>query len=107
MTSGGSDLQGTFHTLLPFHVGKVELKLVLLCIELLARVQILRFVSRRAIEELDDIHQRLHTIDLQLIDNRCLADVLSRNDEPLKLLLTSFDGYGQRTTDRLQMTVKS
>ena len=107
MTTGGSNLQGSLNTLLTFDVGEVEVELQLLVIKLLARVDDCRFVGRRAVEEVDNIHQCLHAVDLQLVDDGRFADVLLGNDEALEFLLAGTDGDGQCTADRLQVTVQS
>ena len=107
MTSGRRHLQGPLDTLLPFHIAKVIFEMVLLCKKLPAGVDDFRFIVRGAIQKLNDILQRLHAVDFQLVDHRRLADVLLRYDEPLELLLARPDGDGQCPPDGLQAAVQS
>ena len=107
MTTSGSNLQGTLDTLLTFHVREVEVELQLLLVEFTARIDDCWLVGRGTVEEMNDIHQRLHAIYFQLVDNGSFSDILLRHDEALKLLLAGTDGNGQCSTDRLQMTVQS
>ena len=81
--------------------------MVLLLVKLLARINNGGFVLFCAIQELHYVHQRFHTIDLQLVDHSGLADVLLWNDESLELLGTGLDGDGQCSANRLQTPVQS
>ena len=108
MTTCSSHLQGALHTLLPFHVGKVLFKDVLLFVELLAGVHLHGLISQRVtIKEADDVDDSLHAIDLQVVDNSRFAHILLRYDESLELLGTGADGDGQSTTNGLQSTIES
>ena len=102
-----SNLQGTLHSLLPFHIGKVKVEGTLLFIELLACIDEGGLVLGAAIEETDDIGQTVHTIHVQLVHDRRFTYILLRHNQPFELLLPSPDGDGEHTTDRFQLAVES
>lgn len=101
------DLQGTLHSLLSFHVGKVEVEGTLLFIELLACIDEGGLVLGAAIEETDDIGQTVHSKHLQLVHHRRFTHIVLRNNQSLELLLTGTDGDGEHSADRLQLAVES
>ena len=71
-----SHLQGSFHAFLPFDIGKVQFIVVLLFVELTPCVNDSWLIAVVAIQEVDDVHQRVHTINFQLVDDSRLADIL-------------------------------
>ena len=89
------------------HFAEVELKLVLLLVELAAGVYDGRLITGVAVDEVQHVRQRFHAVHLQLVDNCRLADILFRYNQPLELLLTCLDGYGQCTAYGLQPTVQT
>ena len=107
MTTGSRYLQRPLDAFLTFHIGEVVLIMALLGEEFLTCVDIFRLVASVAIHKPNDIHQRLHAVDFQLVDDSGLPDVLPWDDKSLELLLAGADGDGQRSADGLQVSVKS
>ena len=107
MPTCSCNFQGALDALLSFDITEVKVVLVLLLIELMAGIDHCGLVGVCAVKKLNDIHERLHTINLEVIDDGGLADVLFRNNQPLELFLTCPDGDGKCTADRLQAAVKS
>ena len=79
----------------------------LLLVKFASRVDVKWFESLSARKEIDDILQRLHAINLKVIDHGGLAHVLNRHEKPLELLFPRFDGDGQSTANRLQRPVEA
>ena len=107
MTTCCGNLQGTLHTLLPLHLGKVEVEGILLFVELLTSVNNRRLIVIATIKKTDHISQTIHAKDVEAVDYRSFADILLGNDKPLEFLRTRPDGYGQGTTDGFQAPVES
>ena len=107
MASCCGNLQGTLHSFLSFHVGKVEVEGTLLFVKLLAGIDKGGLVEGAAIEETDDIGQTFHPKHLQLVHHRRFTHIVLRHNQPLELLLTGTDGDGEHTADRLQLAVES
>ena len=55
MSTGSSYLKGTLNTLLTFHIGKVEITGVLLCIEFFSGIDNCWFKDSTPVEEADDV----------------------------------------------------
>ena len=107
MTACSSHFKGTINALLTAHVGKVELIMLLLGKKLLACVDNRGGIQVSAVEELDNVEQGVHAIDLQLVDNGCLAHVLAWHDETFELLCARLDGDGQGATDGEQTAIEA
>ena len=99
MATGSGYLEGTLDVLLSANVGKVEVVVTLLLVELAAGIDDGGFEGCRAVEEVDDIGEVVHAIDLEIVHDGCLADVLSGHDESCKLFLPGLDGNGKGTAD--------
>ena len=52
-----------------------------------------------SIEEMDDLHQIVHAIDVDVVDNGSLADVLTGYNKSLILFLAGTNGNGKGTAD--------
>ena len=107
MTAGGSHLQYTLDVLLPTDIGEVGIKLVLLGKEFLAGVDNGGLVLLAAIDEMDDIEQRVHAIDLEVVDDGGLTCVLSWHDESAVFQCPRLDGDGQCAAYGQQASVES
>lgn len=99
--------ESALHVLLSAHIGKVDVKLVLAFIEFLACVDDGGLKVFQPGDELDDVHDSVHAIDLEVVDHGCLHHVLPWHDEAFELLGTGADGYGQSALDGLQMAVET
>ena len=106
MTACSGDLQRALHALLAADVGKVELEIVLMLVELLARVDEGGLILAAAVEETDDIRQVVHAVDVKVVHHGGFAHIGLGNNQPLELLLTGTDGYGKGAADGFELPVK-
>ena len=60
-----------------------------------------------SIEEIDDIIERFHPVDIDLIDNGSFAYVLFGNDESFELFFSCAYGYRQGAAHWLQLPVQA
>ncbi len=108
MASRGSHLQGTLHALLPPHIGEIEVKIVLLLVKFLPRID---HAWAEAVvvsfQKTNDIGKVAHAIDIQLIDHSGLMLVGFGHYQPLELVLARPDGDGQRALYGLKRAVKA
>ena len=107
VATGSSHLKGALHAFLSAHIAEVKVVVVLLFEELAAGVDDGGLIRGVAIQELDDIHQRVHAIDFQLVHHSRFTDVLLWHEESLEMLFARTDGNGQRTAYGLQMAVET
>ena len=107
VSSSGSHFHCPFGTLLPSDIGKVGIKLALVFIELFACIYVDGLKLPLTRQKADNIHQRLHPIDFQIVHHSRLTHILNGNYQPLELLCTGTDGDGQCSLYWLEMTVKA
>ncbi len=107
MTTGGSHLESTFHTILSFYISEIEFKMTLMLIKLLTRIDDCGFKLLLTIQEINHIDDAVHPIHINVVNYGSLTDILFWNNQPLVFLGTCLHGYGQGTTNRLQPTVES
>ena len=107
MATGSGNLEGTLDVLLSANVGKVEVVVTLLLVELATGVDDGGFEGCRAVEEVDDIGEVVHAIDLEIVHDGSFADVLPGHDESCKLFLPGLDGNGKGTADGQQTAVET
>src|SRR5574344_309451 len=107
MSTGGSHLQGTFNALLTADVSKVQFVQVLLCVELLASVYHGGLITSVAVEETDDVHQRVHAVNLYVVYYGGFPDILVGDYQCLVMRGSGSDGSGECPPAGLQSTVQS
>ena len=107
MTTCCSHLKGSFYTFLTTHVDEVVLTMILLLEEFFAGIDDGRREQGTIIEELNDVKQRIHSIDIELVDHCRLAYILTRHDKPLEFFCSCLDSDRQGTTDRKQTAIKA
>ena len=107
VSSCGCHLERALHVLLSTDVGEVELKLVLLLVELAARVDDSGLGTFLSGEEGYDVAYVLHAVYLEIVHHGCLAHVLLGNDQSLELLGTGAYGDGKHSLGRLETAVET
>ena len=107
MPTGSGHLHGSLDMFLPFHIGKIIVKLILPRIELTACIHYSRFQESGAVQVIDHLGDMLYAIDLQLVYYSSLADVAFGYKETLETHLASLDGNGKCTANGHQRTVET
>lgn len=107
VAAGSCYFEGALHVFLSADIGEIELVLTLLLVEFTAGVNLCGVKMGAAVEEIDDIRQGFHAIDLDIIDYGGFADVLFGYNEASELLFTCLDGDGKCTANGLQASVES
>ena len=105
--TGGSDFKCPFYILLSTNIGKIKVETVLVLIEFLASINEAWFWMCCAFNEVDDIHERVHTIYIQVVDNGCFPLVLFWHNEGLEMVCPCTYGYWQGSAYWQQSAVKS
>ena len=94
MSASRGDFKGALGSLLPSHIGEVEVAVCLLFVELAAGVDACRLELPTPREEVDDIGQLRHPKNIEVVHNRRFANVLCWHDESFELLLPCTDSNG-------------
>ena len=108
MATGGRNFHGAFHRLLPTHIAKVHVELVLPLKEFLARVNLSRRNGRW--ESVQQIHHLLYvtgSVHLQPVHHRRFAFILQGHNQSLIAHLACHNSYGKRTAYGQQGTVET
>ena len=107
VAAGGSNLEASLNGLLPLDVGEVIFVAVERAGELGAGVHDGLFKRALAVEEINDLLQRVGAVDLEVVDDGGLAGVLGGHYDAFVLLFSCLDGYGQHTFDGAQRAVEA
>jgi hypothetical protein len=107
MASGSSHFKCSLYAFLSLYVSEIKLEMILLLVELFACVKDGRLVNRSTIEKGDNISERVHAVDLQIIDDSRLTNILAGHNEALVFLGSCLDGNRQCATNGLKGAVES
>ncbi len=87
-------LDGTLHLLLPLHVGKVKLEVTLTSLKISSRIDGGGLHGLCAVQMTDDLIDVAHAVNMQIVDNRSLADILLGHEKTFESHLAGSDGDG-------------
>ena len=107
MSTSSSHLQGTLYAFLTTHIGKVEIKGVLVVVKLLTCINNGRFAILGTIQKGNHISDILHAVHLKLVYHSRFAHILLGNYQALKLLFACTDGYRQHTAYGFQFAIQA
>ena len=97
VTAGGSHFEGAFYVFLPFHVGKVEVEVVLGGEKFGTGVDDGGGQFPVAVEEVDHLFDVIDPIDVEPVDDGGLPHIGAGHDEPLEPLCPRQYGNGKGT----------
>ena len=95
VATGSGYLQGPLHILLSADIREVKIKIVLLLVELLAGVN---YTWRELLlpgEKGNDIGEVVDAIDIEFVDDGCLALILLGHYQSFEMLSPGLDSYGE------------